>query len=347
MQVSVDPGAVLPLVLLRRLVGARPVALGIPPQPGQGRTQFTRWMLACEGVAELLQGHRGSVAHWRCSADTPVRVSIPPTVSRLTSDDRDVKKGTGTWRPGRCIIPTIMDTLDPAGEYLRISERYRQMSDEELLVLVPQSSELTPFAQQALANEVRSRGLKVEVGDKKPATSERFNPPRPFFQQESPKLENPSVSDLPDTDSLYAEDRKLVELCTVWSERDALQLRALPVESDGHSLRRCHPGKRVSRGLPLRIRGRAPHRSSPRLAGRGQVRACRRNVPRGTFCRCRYVRTLIHGHRLLKSQPRQSHGIPLIAKYAMSGHPSLDLGLHVGHPAEKSQTLGLRLSYAP
>lgn len=59
-----------------------------------------------------------------------------------------------------------MDTFDPAaGEFLRISERYRQMSDGELLVLIPQSSELTPFAQEALANEVRSRGLKAEVED--------------------------------------------------------------------------------------------------------------------------------------------------------------------------------------
>ena len=63
-----------------------------------------------------------------------------------------------------------MDTLDPAaGEFLRISERYRQMSDDELLVLIPQSSELTPFAQEALANEVRSRGLKAEVEDEQPS----------------------------------------------------------------------------------------------------------------------------------------------------------------------------------
>ena len=63
-----------------------------------------------------------------------------------------------------------MDTYDPAaGEFLRISERYRQMSDGELLVLMPQSSELTPFAQEALANEVRSRGLKAEVEGEPPA----------------------------------------------------------------------------------------------------------------------------------------------------------------------------------
>lgn len=120
-----------------------------------------------------------------------------------------------------------MDTLDPAGEYLRISERYRQMSDEELLVLIPQSSDLTPLAQQALASEIRSRGLKGEVEEKKPATSSRFNPPPASFQPESPELESVAGSNLPDTDSLYAADRKLVELCTVWSERDALQVQRI------------------------------------------------------------------------------------------------------------------------
>src|SRR5271157_1741350 len=62
------------------------------------------------------------------------------------------------------IISTTMDTFDAAGgEFLRISERYRQMSDDELLLLIPQSADLTPFAQHALANEVRSRGLKAEI----------------------------------------------------------------------------------------------------------------------------------------------------------------------------------------
>ena len=122
---------------------------------------------------------------------------------------------------------TSMDTFDPAAEYLRMSERYRQMSDEELLVLVPQSSELTPFAQQALANEVRSRGLKAEAEDKKPSTSSRFKPPRVFVERETPKLAESSGDDLPDPDSLYAEDRKLVDLCIVWSVRDALKVQTI------------------------------------------------------------------------------------------------------------------------
>jgi DNA-directed RNA polymerase subunit M/transcription elongation factor TFIIS len=122
-----------------------------------------------------------------------------------------------------------MDTLDPAGEYLRISERYRRMTDEELLALIPQSSELTPFAQQALANEARSRGLKVAQEEasaaNKPAASSRFAPPPAFFEHESPKLRDSADYHFPNTDSSYDEDRKLVDLCTVWSERDALQVQ--------------------------------------------------------------------------------------------------------------------------
>jgi DNA-directed RNA polymerase subunit M/transcription elongation factor TFIIS len=126
-----------------------------------------------------------------------------------------------------------MDTFDPAaGEFLRISERYRQMSDGELLVLIPQSSELTPFAQQALANEVRSRGLKAEVEDEGPSAPSPFKPPPALIEHESPKLRDSAGSDFPDPDSSddpdsYQEDRKLVELCTVWSVRDAAKVQTI------------------------------------------------------------------------------------------------------------------------
>jgi len=123
-----------------------------------------------------------------------------------------------------------MDTRDPAGEFLRISERYRQMRDSELLLLIPQSSELTPLAQQALASEVRQRGLKAEVADEKPATPSPFKPPA-FLEHESPKLRDstgydPSGSDSSHEDQ-YDEDRKLVELCTVWSVRDARKVQTI------------------------------------------------------------------------------------------------------------------------
>ena len=131
-----------------------------------------------------------------------------------------------------------MDTLDPAGDFLRIAERYRRMSDEELLVLIPQSSELTPLAQQALASEVRSRGLKPAVEDKQPSApsplkASRFKPLPASFEHGSAKFRNSTSDDSPSTDSsddsssAYEEDRKLVDLCTVWSVRDALKVQAI------------------------------------------------------------------------------------------------------------------------
>jgi DNA-directed RNA polymerase subunit M/transcription elongation factor TFIIS len=132
-----------------------------------------------------------------------------------------------------------MGTFDAGGEeFLRMAERYRQMSDEELLVLIPQSSELTPFAQEALANEVRSRGLKAEVEDEKAATPSEVKAPQfkaaqfeqsppASFERESPELRDWAVKDFLEPDSPYDEDRKLVDLCTVWSVRDALKVQTI------------------------------------------------------------------------------------------------------------------------
>ena len=97
-----------------------------------------------------------------------------------------------------------MEGLDPAAEMLQLSERYRQMSDGELLVLSGQSSELTEIAQHCLASEISRRGLESRP-EELPATTD---PPPP--------------SDFPDD-----EDRALVEICTVWSLSDALQLQIL------------------------------------------------------------------------------------------------------------------------
>jgi DNA-directed RNA polymerase subunit M/transcription elongation factor TFIIS len=102
-----------------------------------------------------------------------------------------------------------MEALDPAEEWRYISERYRQMSDEELLALAPQSSELTHVAQQALAVEMSRRGLKLQPEE--PAL-----PPEPEPDPDSPYADSP-----------YAKDRELVEIRTVWSLSDALQLQSL------------------------------------------------------------------------------------------------------------------------
>jgi DNA-directed RNA polymerase subunit M/transcription elongation factor TFIIS len=98
-----------------------------------------------------------------------------------------------------------MDVLDPAAEWRRLSELYRRMSDGELVALARTKSELTEVAQGALGDEIRQRRLKVEP-EVAPA-----QPPMP----ETP------------TDSPYYADRQLVEIATVWSLADALQIQRL------------------------------------------------------------------------------------------------------------------------
>ena len=120
-----------------------------------------------------------------------------------------------------------MDPLDPAGEWLRISEHYRQLSDSELQALARQRSELTDSAQQALAQEISHRGLQPEPEPEKPATLSPFMPPPAFFEHESPKLRDSAGYDFPNPDYDYTEDRKLVELCIVWSVRDALKVQTI------------------------------------------------------------------------------------------------------------------------
>ena len=103
-----------------------------------------------------------------------------------------------------------MQPLDHAEEWLRLSEQYRQLSDDELIGLARQTSELTDGAQQALAQEIANRRLKIPP--------EEAGPPPSADQQ-------PDSTD--DSESAYAEDRELVDICTVWSLADALKVQRL------------------------------------------------------------------------------------------------------------------------
>jgi DNA-directed RNA polymerase subunit M/transcription elongation factor TFIIS len=103
-----------------------------------------------------------------------------------------------------------MQPLDHAGEWLRLSEHYRQLSDDELIGLARQTSELTDGAQQALAQEIANRRLKIPPEEAGP-------PPSPETQPDSAD----------DSKSAYAEDRELVVICTVWSLADALKVQRL------------------------------------------------------------------------------------------------------------------------
>ena len=104
-----------------------------------------------------------------------------------------------------------MPIADAAGDYLRLAEHYRQMKDPELLSLLRQSGALTDLARQVLEAEVYHRRLQPEPEE-----------PPPTPASLAPLSPDPS-----DHSDPYEDDRKLVDLCTVWSLRDALQLQTL------------------------------------------------------------------------------------------------------------------------
>src|SRR5713101_7986407 len=55
-----------------------------------------------------------------------------------------------------------MGYIHAAGEWLRLSEHYRGMTDGELIAIARDRSQLTEIAQQILAQELSQRKLKVE-----------------------------------------------------------------------------------------------------------------------------------------------------------------------------------------
>ena len=110
-----------------------------------------------------------------------------------------------------------MGSIDHAGEWLRLSEHYRQMSDGELLKIARDPAQLTEIAQQMLAIEISARRLKVEPESPKRARSEGSS-----VTNVSPTPDHAAFEPDP-----YAKDRELVEILTVWSLRDALQVQRM------------------------------------------------------------------------------------------------------------------------
>ncbi len=133
-----------------------------------------------------------------------------------------------------------MGWVHAAGEWLRLSEHYRGMTDGELIAIARDRSKLTEIAQQILAQELSQRKLKVEAekqrtGLESTSRAAMASPAdRATDSREAGDAANavdPSATDLPTNDPYavdpYAEDRKLFELCTVWSLRDALQVQSM------------------------------------------------------------------------------------------------------------------------
>jgi DNA-directed RNA polymerase subunit M/transcription elongation factor TFIIS len=110
-----------------------------------------------------------------------------------------------------------MATPGSAEESLRLAEHYRGLCDEELIALAQQIDKLTEQAQRALEMEIFSRKLTFPP-------REPHAPHRPALPETGGEEDSYS-GEIPDEDDPYAEDRKLFEICKVWSEADARRLQ--------------------------------------------------------------------------------------------------------------------------
>ena len=115
-----------------------------------------------------------------------------------------------------------MRSINHAGEWLRLSEHYQRMTDGELIAIAKDRDKLTEIAQQILAMELSTRKLKVEAENdhrENPdfAKTARVGAPPPPVHADTEASEYAGDP--------YAEDRELVEIETVWSLRDAIDLQ--------------------------------------------------------------------------------------------------------------------------
>jgi DNA-directed RNA polymerase subunit M/transcription elongation factor TFIIS len=133
-----------------------------------------------------------------------------------------------------------MELIDQAGEWRRLAEHYRQMTDGELLDLARQRSALTDAAQQALAQEISSRKLTIP-------------------SEEPPPLPEPPPDVPDDTVDPYAKERELIEIATLWSLRDALRLQYLldiagiPFYLGPQKATRVDPASNFAGGVAVKI----------------------------------------------------------------------------------------------
>jgi DNA-directed RNA polymerase subunit M/transcription elongation factor TFIIS len=134
-----------------------------------------------------------------------------------------------------------MEAFGPASESLRLSEHYRHLTDDELIAIAQDTSELTDLAQQALATEVSQRKLTI------PTPQPSAPPPPPDTEDDQ-------------TEDPYAEDRQVVQIATVWSLSDALKLQALLDQAeipffmgDEKTTRAEHVTSNFRNGVPVAV----------------------------------------------------------------------------------------------
>jgi hypothetical protein len=105
-----------------------------------------------------------------------------------------------------------MKSLDQQEQWHQLTDTYRQMTEEELCQVAADAFDLVPIAREALQAVISEKGLKVQPALAPPA-------PQPTASDGDGFIDDPGDSEDP--------DYELVCVCTVQSESEAKQLKAL------------------------------------------------------------------------------------------------------------------------
>jgi hypothetical protein len=109
---------------------------------------------------------------------------------------------------------------DTFAEWQRLTQHYREMSDEELLELDDDFADLTEAAQQVLRNEMSTRGLKRQAVASAPKAPDRPVIPEPDYGALSPTTEDEA-----DENSEPREYTWKTLLCECNEREEAWQIR--------------------------------------------------------------------------------------------------------------------------
>jgi hypothetical protein len=139
---------------------------------------------------------------------------------------------------------------NPAEDWQRLTEHYREMSDEELRELAADIVDLTETAQQVLRNEMNNRGLdERRAAGEAPKSSDRLADPR---WASSVDLDRGDIETNPadgnDEDDLPHEFTWKTTLCECDDREQAWQIRAV-LQREGIDSWVEQPGSRYSIGI--------------------------------------------------------------------------------------------------
>ncbi len=101
-----------------------------------------------------------------------------------------------------------METFDPVSEWNRLTDLYRQKSDDELELVAADAYDLTDTAQQVLAAEISLRKLDIKLNDQPPA-SEQEEEMGPVDQFDPSELDLRPVYSCDTNEELVAVKRAL------------------------------------------------------------------------------------------------------------------------------------------